>query len=89
MQRPINKIPITLVGRARRRLVKTISPIERLEASGMSPERALIRSESDTENSTGILKLDRRKDWSLTRKNVVIPSLNMTFVCNCHKTALH
>jgi len=44
MQRPINKIPITLVGRARRRLVKTILSTERLEASGMSPKRALIRS---------------------------------------------
>lgn len=62
MQRPINKIPITLVGHARRRLVKTIPPIERLGASEMSPERALIHSESAAENFTGILKIDRRKD---------------------------
>lgn len=66
MHRPINKIPITFVGHARRRLVKTIPPIERFEASGMSPERALIRSESAAENFMGILKIDRRKDWSST-----------------------
>lgn len=66
MHRPINKIPITFVGHARRRLVKTIPPIERFEASGMSPKRALICSESAVENFMGILKIDRRKDWSST-----------------------
>jgi len=62
MQRSINKIPITLVRHARRRLVKTIPPIERLEASRISPKRALICSESAAENFTSILKIDRGKD---------------------------
>lgn len=46
----------------------------------MNPERALIRSESAAENSTGILKIDRRKDWSPTSKNTVISSVDVTFL---------
>jgi len=60
------------------RVVKTILLIE---ASGN--ERALIRFESTVENSTDILKIDRRKDWSPECGNLVTRSDFYNWSVNC------